>query len=185
MTTLTDRPRTALLVVDMQRDVVAKAHDRDRVITTINDLVTRAREHEVPVFWVQHGDEEMTAGSEGWEIVNDLKPESGETVIAKSYGDSFEETDLEEVLAAAAVGHLLVTGAQTDACIRSTLHGALARGYDTTLVGDAHTTEDMRQWGSPLSPEQAINYTNMYWGFTNAPGRTCATLASTDVNFEA
>ena len=185
MTTLTDRPRTALLVVDMQRDVVAKAHDRDRVITTINDLVARAREHEVPVIWVQHGDEEMPAGSDGWEMVNDLKPESGETVIAKSYGDSFEETDLEEVLAAADVGHIFVTGAQTDACIRSTLHGALARGYDTTLVGDAHTTEDMRQWGSPLSPEQAIDYTNMYWSFSNAPGRTCATLASADVNFKA
>ena len=55
----------------------------------------------------------------------------------KTFPDSFEDTDLEEVLAKAGVGRLVVAGAQTDECIRSTIHGAFARGYDVTLVGDA------------------------------------------------
>ena len=46
----------------------------------------------------------------------------------------------------------MVTGAQTEECIRGTLHGALVRGYDATLVGDAHTTEDLREWGVPGLP---------------------------------
>ena len=58
----------------------------------------------------------------------------------KNYGDSFEATDLESLLAEREVGRLIVTGAESDACIRSTLHGAFTRGYDVTLVGDAHTT---------------------------------------------
>ena len=73
----------------------------------------------------------------------------------KHYGDSFEDTDLESLLAEHQVGRLVVTGAQTDACIRSTLHGALVRGYDVTLVEDAHTTEDLRQWGVPLRPSRS------------------------------
>ncbi len=167
----------------MQRGVVSQAHDVDRVVANIRALVDKARVEHVPIVWVQHADERLPAGSDEWQYVAELQFASDEPVVHKHYGDSFEDTDLEAILRERDVSHLVVTGAQTDACIRSTLHGALARGYDTTLVGDAHTTEDMRQWGSPLSPEQAIAYTNMYWGFSNAPGRTCATVNTDEVTF--
>ncbi len=185
MSTLTNRSTTALLVVDMQRDVIGAAHEVDRVVANIAELLTRARAEQAPVVWVQHEDAGMPAGTTGWEIVDELRREDGEALVAKRYGDSFEATDLEPVLSDLGVARLVVTGAQTDACIRSTLHSALARGDDTTLVGDAHTTEDMREWGSPLSPEQAIAYTNMYWSFSSAPGRTCATVDTKDVDFDA
>ena len=87
-------------------------------------------------------------------------------------------------LAAANVAHLIVVGAQTDACIRSTIHGAFTRGYDVTLVSDAHTTEDMSEWGAP-TPDVIIKHTNMYWGFQSAPGRTAAVLSTTEVSFSA
>ena len=106
-----------------------------------------------------------------------------EPVVHKTYGDSFEATDLEELLAERGVGRLVVTGAQTEACIRSTLHGALVRGYDTTLVADAHTTEDLREWGFPVSPEQSIGYTNMYWSWASAPGRAGVVTPTADVDF--
>ncbi len=64
---------------------------------------------------------------------------------------------------------MVVAGAQTDACIRSTLHGAFARGYDATLVGDAHTTEDLTEYGRPPA-DKVIAHTNMYWKYTKAPG---------------
>ncbi len=185
MTTLADRSDTALLVIDVQRDVVAEAHDRDAVIANIVDLVDRARREDVPVVWVQHADDGMARDTDGWQYVDELPPGDDEPVVHKSFGDSFEDTDLEDRLAERHVGHLVVAGAQTDACIRSTLHGALARGYDVTLVGDAHTTEDLRQWGVPVSPEQAIGYTNAYWGFTGAPGRSTAVVDTADVAFAA
>ena len=100
----------------------------------------------------------------------------------KAYGDSFEDTDLESVLAERGVGRLLVAGAQTDECIRSTLHGAITRGYDATLVADAHTTEDLSEYGAP-TPDKVIAHTNLYWKYHSAPGRTAGTVATADVDF--
>ena len=183
MTSLTDRPATALLVIDVQNGVVGGAHDRDGVIATINGLLDRARAQDAPVIWVQHSDEGMPMGSPDWEYVPELVRLDGEPVVHKTYGDSFEETDLEALLAERGVGRLVVTGAQTEMCIRSTLHGALVRGYDATLVSDAHTTEDLREWGFPATPEQSIAYTNAYWTFASAPGRRGTVTPAADVDF--
>lgn len=182
MTTLANRPKTALLVVDVQADVVAQAHDRDVVIANIAALVDRARGAGVPVVWVQHSDDDLPRASDGWRIVDELSPGAAEPRIDKSYGDSFEDTALEDILSDLAVGRLVVVGAQTDACIRSTLHGALVRGYDATLVSNAHTTEDQTQWGAP-PPAQVIAHTNLYWSYQQAPGRTAGTVATEDVDF--
>jgi nicotinamidase-related amidase len=184
MSTLPDRPNTALLIVDVQKDVVANAYDRDGVIANINALVSRARSASVPVIWVQHADEGLPEGSEGWQYVDELeRDETSEPLVHKHFGDSFEDTELESLLADRAVGHLVVAGAQTDACIRATLHGALVRGYDATLVADAHTTEDPSQWGVPVSAEQVIAHTNMYWQGSAAPGRRGRTAATGEVDF--
>ncbi|MCI4066704.1 isochorismatase family protein [Micromonospora sp. R77] len=182
MTTLENRPHTALLVIDVQNDVVAGAHDRDTVVANIDGLVARARRESVPVVWVQHSDEQLAKDSDGWRIVPELSRDDAEPLVQKNYGDSFEATDLEAVLAGLGVGRLVVVGAQTDACIRSTLHGALVRGYDTTLVSDAHTTEDLSAWGAP-PPAQVIAHTNLYWSHQAAPGRTAGTVETKDVDF--
>jgi nicotinamidase-related amidase len=181
MTALEDRPHTALLVVDVQRGVVEHAHDRDAVVANVAALVERARRDRAPVVWVQQTDEELPRGSDAWRIVPELHPAEGEPRIEKEHGDSFEATDLEEVLAAAGVGRVVVAGAQTDACIRATLHGAFVRGYDTTLVTDAHTTEDLTAHGAP-PPHQVIAHTNLYWGFQTGPGRTAATASTAEVD---
>jgi nicotinamidase-related amidase len=183
MATLENRPNTALLVVDVQNGVVGEAHDRDAVVANVGSLVEKAREKNVPVVWVQHNDAEgLEKGSDNWKIVPELSPDDGEPHVDKSYADSFEETTLESVLSELAVGRLVVAGAQTDECIRSTLHGALVRGYDATLVSDAHTTEDLTAWGAP-PPDQVISHTNMYWGNHKAPGRTAETVETKDVDF--
>ena len=100
----------------------------------------------------------------------------------KTFGDAFEATVLEGVLAEAAVGRLVVAGAETDGCIRATIHGAFTRGYDVTLVGDAHTTGDHSEWGAP-PPEKVIEHTNLYWQYETAPGRTAAVTETKDVTF--
>ncbi len=171
MTTFADRPNTAVLVVDVQEGVVANAHDRQRVIQTINSLTSRARDADVPVIWVQHADDELVEGSADWALAADLDTADNEPVVHKNFGDSFEDTTLEAELHRLAVGKLIITGAQTDACIRNTLHGAIVRGYDTVLVSDAHTTDDYSEYGMPPA-DKVIAHTNMYWGFQSAPGRT-------------
>jgi isochorismate hydrolase len=183
MTSLQDRPNTALMVIDMQRGVVGEAFEVERVIDNINTLVERARAADAPVIWVQHSDEDLVEGSDSWQYVDELRRADDEALVHKHYGDSFAETDLESILADSHVGHLVVTGAQTDACIRSTLHGALVRGYDATLVSDAHTTEDMREWGGPIGAADAIAYTNLYWRFSDAPGCSGNTSPTADITF--
>ncbi len=182
MTTLANRPNTALLVIDVQADVVANAHDRAAVVQNIVGLVERARREQVPVVWVQHNDEGLVRGSDEWQLAPELKRDDTEPLVEKNYGDSFEATDLEDVLSRLGVGRLIVVGAETDACIRSTLHGAFVRGYDATLVGDAHTTNDQTQWGAP-PPDAVIAHTNLYWKYQSAPGRKAGTVASADVEF--
>lgn len=178
-----ENKKTALLVVDVQNSVVSGAYNRDQVISHINDLVTRAREQGVPVIWVQHSNEHMKIGTEAWQIVPELKPKENELIIRKVYGDSFEDTPLREELDKLQIGRLIVTGAQTDACIRSTIHGAFVRGYDTVLISDAHTTEDLTSYGLP-APEKLIEFTNIYWSWQSGPGRMASVEKSSEVQLK-
>jgi len=182
MTTLTDRPNTALLVVDVQNGVMRASIESAAVVANIGALVEKARAAGVEVVWVQHTSEELPRDSETWQYVPELVRREQEPLVHKNYGDSFEDTTLEAELAARGIGKLLVAGALTDACIRATLHGAITRGYDATLVSDAHTTEDLSAYGAP-PPAQVIAHTNLYWQFHTAPGRTAGTVATADVDF--
>ncbi|HEX3806755.1 MAG TPA: cysteine hydrolase family protein [Gaiellaceae bacterium] len=182
MTTLENRPNTALIVIDVQNGVVGGAHERDAVVANVGSLVDKARQEDIPVVWVRHTSEGLQPGSDDWQIVPELAPDDAEPLVEKRYADSFEETDLESVLSGLGVGRLVVAGAQTDECIRSTLHGAIVRGYDATLVRDAHTTEDQSEWGAP-PPEKVIAHTNLYWTYHTAPGRTAGTVETENVDF--
>jgi nicotinamidase-related amidase len=184
MTTLPGRTNTALLVIDVQNGVVDDAVERDAVVSRIGSLVDRARDADVPVIWVQHNDDELAVDSEPWQYVPELTRHEGEPLVHKQYGDSFEDTELEQLLAQRDVGHLVVTGAQSDQCIRSTLHGAITRGYDATLVGDAHTTVDLSAYGAP-APEQVIAHTNLYWKYHAAPGRTGGVVEAEKLEFRS
>ena len=183
MTSLRDRPNTALLVVDVQNNVVANAYQRDETIANINTLIDRARARQVPVIWVQHSSDELVENSDAWQYVPELQREESEPLVHKEYGDSFEDTALELELAQRGVGRLIVTGAQTDACIRATLHGAFTRGYDTILVSDAHTTDDFSKYGLP-TVDKVIAHTNMYWTWQTAPGREAGVVETADVTFD-
>jgi isochorismate hydrolase len=182
MTMLENRPNSALVVIDVQNGVMADAYDRDGVIATIAATVEKAREAAVPVIWVQHTSDTLPRSSAPWQLVPELERRDDEPLVHKAYGDAFEETDLEPVLSERGIGHLFVSGAQTDMCIRSTLHGALVRGYDTTLVSDAHTTEDLTAYGAP-TPDKVIAHTNLYWQEQSAPGRTAGTVTADDLEF--
>ena len=182
MTKTRESNKGVLLVVDVQVGVMRNVWDAARIIKNINKAIEKARSQDIPVIWVQHSDEGLERESDAWRIVPELKRDAAEPLVEKNYGDSFEDTSLESVLSNLGVGRLIVAGAQTDACIRSTLHGALVRGYDAILVSDAHTTEDQTSWGAP-PPDQVIAHTNLYWSYQAAPGRTAGTVKTGDVDF--
>ena len=182
MSILAGRTQTALLVVDVQAGVVARSHATEAVVANISQVVEKARAASVPVIWIRHANEWLVPGSDIWQIVPELSPALSDPMVEKIYPDAFEETVLGEILAELKVGQLIVTGLQTDECIRSTLHGALARGYDVILVGDAHTTEDQTQWGAP-PPDKVIAHTNLYWMNHRAPGRKTSVVKAAELDF--
>src|SRR6202022_1986287 len=113
MSTLKNRPNTALLVIDVQNGVVGAAHERDAVVANVGSLVEKARREQVPVVWVQHSDKGLARGGDEWGVVPELTPADAEPLVEKNYGDSFEATTLETVLWGPGVGRLVVVGAQT------------------------------------------------------------------------
>ena len=171
------------MVIDVQKGVVDDAFQRDDVIGNINAALDLARGSDTPIVWVQHADAELVMGSTQWEIVDELAPLQGEQHVYKRYGSSFEDTNLEEMLATLDVGHLVVTGAQTNACVRHTIHAALERGYDVTLVKDAHTTSDIdwEQWH--VSASQLIDEQNLSLWYYELPGRIARTVATAELSF--
>lgn len=186
MSTLEGRDGQALLIIDAQNGVFDSNVDRDGVLARIAALVDRARASDTPVVWVRHSNDELPVESEQWQIVDELRPADSEPIVEKRYGDAFEDTDLEDVLSGLDTSELVVTGGQTDACVRSTIHGGFTRGYDVTLVGDAHSTEDLRQWDPALpSPESVIAHLNAAWSFQQAPGRTAKVVDADEVEFAA
>ncbi len=171
MTDQAARP-TALVVIDVQNDVMADAWEAEKVVARIARLIQRARDAAVPVVYVQHEDEGMLRGSEGWQLVDAIAPQPGDAVVAKRFPDSFADTTLGETLRDLGVRHVVMAGAQTDVCIRTTTLRTLVEGYDLTLVEDCHTTEDAGfdladGEKVPISAKQIVAHTNLcLWNLT-------------------
>ncbi|MCU1404808.1 MAG: cysteine hydrolase, partial [Glaciihabitans sp.] len=161
---------SVLVVIDMQAGVLSGCFDAEGVTRRTATLVDRARGEGVPVVWVQDHDD-FPEGTPAWQLAAPLKRRDDEVLVRKTYRDSFTDTDLAEVLSALNATHLVVAGAQSDYCVRTTTQSAAARGFDVTLVGDAHTTTDAEHDGVSISGEQIVAHTNMYFKGLRYPGR--------------
>jgi nicotinamidase-related amidase len=176
---------TALVVIDVQNAVMEGAWQAEEVVARIATLTERARAVGVPVIYVQHeADGRMERGSEGWQIVEAIAPHEGEVVVAKRYADAFADTTLQETLRGLGVRHVVICGAQSDACVRTTTQRALAEGYDMTLVEDCHTTGDAAfdladGEKVEISGKQIVAHTNLYIWCLTYPDVT-ATIAPHD-----
>lgn len=184
MATIREGKQPVLLVVDVQVGVMRDAWDSPRIIRNICLAVERARERGVPVIWVQHADNELIYGSPDWQLVPELSPAEGETRIYKQFNSSFEQTPLEETLARLGATHVVLAGAATNWCIRATAYGALDRGYDLTLIKDAHTTGTMEfEDGTKLAAIDIILDLNIAMKWLSYPGRTNHTEEAGKIEF--
>jgi len=183
MTSLTGRPNTALLVIDVQVGVVAHSFNRDAVVANIASAVSKARAGGLPVIWVQHSDEELALESDDWQIVPELTPMAGEPIIRKNYKSSFIATDLEKTLEGLGVSKLIICGAESNHCIRHTSHSAFDRGYDVTLISDAHTANSYEWGGHKVSAEQVVDEQNDNFAFYPMPGVTAAAQPLSEITF--
>lgn len=181
MCTISGRNLSALLVIDVQVDVVTGCFEAEKRTANIVNLVSFARANSIPVIWVQHNDEELVQGSAGWQLVESLVPLASEAIIHKNYRSSFEATNLDEVLAELNVGHLIMCGAQSNYCVRNTLHAAIERGYDVTLIADAHTTCDEYADDQVIPGANIVNELNQVSGYYELPGRLLQTKLTSEL----
>lgn len=178
--------RMALLIVDAQVGVMREAWEAPRVIANIALAVERARERGVAVLWVQHENEELLQGSPQWQWVPELVPAAGEALVPKRYNSAFEATTLEQHLAELGATHIVLAGAASNWCIRATAYGALDRGYDLTLLGDAHSTESMAlDDGSRIEARDIIAELNIAMRWLDYPGRRNAVVNAAEFEFRA
>jgi nicotinamidase-related amidase len=186
MATVREGHKPVLLVVDVQVGVMKDAWDTSRVIHNVSQTVARARARGVPVVWVQHADDDLPKESADWQWVPELVPADGEARIHKGFNSSFEQTALEAELARLGATHITLAGAASNWCIRATAYGALERGYDLTLVKDAHTTETMElDDGTKIEAASVVRELNIAVTWLQYPGRTNGTVAAADVDFTA
>jgi nicotinamidase-related amidase len=184
MATVREGQQAVLLVVDVQVGVMAQAWDAARVIGKLQRAVERARAQGVPVVWVQHSDAELQTGSSAWEWVPELVPAAGEPLVHKRFNSAFEQTTLEEHLSRLGATHIVLAGASSNWCIRATAYAALERGYDLTLLKDAHTTETMvLDDGSRIEAASVVRELNIAMTWLSYPGRANRTASVEEVDF--
>jgi nicotinamidase-related amidase len=161
-----------LVIVDVQVNIMKDAWEAKRIINNVARIVENARTNNIPVLWVKHSDDELLNGSAGWQWVPALVPAQNEPQLHKHFNSSFEQTRLEDELAKVSATHVVLAGALTNWCIRSTAFAALERGYDLTLVTDAHTTTATElEDGEVIEAESLVKELNVAMTWLTYPGR--------------
>ena len=184
MATVREGNKPVMVVVDVQVGVMKEAWEAPRVIRTVSHAVERARSEAVPVIWVQHSNQDLSKGSVQWQWVPELVPAESEVLIHKKYNSSFEQTSLDSELARIGATHIVLAGAATNWCIRATAYGALDRGYDLTLVQDAHTTESMQfDGGVTIEARTMIQELNIAMEWLEYPGLRNGVASADDIKF--
>ena len=177
---------SVMMVVDVHLGVVADAWQAPRVVANVARAVERARAQQVPVIWVQHAGDELVHGSAEWQWVPELVPADGELRIHKHFNSAFEQTGLDAELERLGAARIVLAGASTNWCIRATAYAALERGYDLTLVSDAHTTDTMAlDDGTTIEAATVVRELNVAMTWLSYPGRTNGTATAEAVDFSA
>ncbi len=148
-----DPARTALLVIDMQNDYVARGGsllvpDAAPTVAAIGRLLALARATRMRVVYSQdthrRGDpeweiwpEHCREGTWGWEIVAELAPGADDTVLRKVRHDAFYGTPLDHLLRLWAVDTVVVCGAGANCCVHYTAASAALRWYAVVIPRDA------------------------------------------------
>ncbi len=160
--------KTALVVIDTQVGMfetpgLPPVPNGEVLLRNIEGLIRRAREADVAVVHVRHGEgpgDPLERGTEGWNIHPRVAPNGGEPVVDKETPDSFLRTTLGEELEFRGIGRLVLAGMQTEYCVDTTCRRAFGLGYDVTLAADAHGTFD----GDHLTAAQIVAHHNEVMG---------------------
>lgn len=152
-----------LLIVDAQReytDGLLPLPGVGAAVEALAVLLDKARRASAPVVHVRHQSKgkAFNPASTGFEIVAQLTPRAGETIVDKGLPNAFAGTELAKHLAASGRKNLIVGGFMTHMCISATVRSATDHGYMSTIAADTVATRDLPDaMGGATVTADAIN----------------------------
>ena len=132
-----------LIVIDLQNGVCFSGEhlfDLQNLLTKVNNRIALYREHQKPIIFVQHCDEELIPEEEVWAIHADLNVQEQDYLVRKEHANSFYKTNLQTILEQLAVQRIEFCGAQTEYCMDATIKFAHGLGYENLMVRHATST---------------------------------------------
>ncbi|MFT6986073.1 MAG: nicotinamidase-related amidase [Psychromonas sp.] len=144
----------ALLIIDLQNDYFPQGkfplHNTAQILSNIEIAIDKADQQKIPIILIQHIADAakgiapfFNKGSLGVQIHPTILNAAGNAdIVEKSYADSFEQTNLEQVLQKHKITELLITGMMTQNCVTHTAISKAAEKYDVAIVMDCCATVD-------------------------------------------
>lgn len=162
--------RSALLVIDMQEELLAGGRKRsypreasEATIEVVREVISRVRAQEMPVIYVRQEFSDLSTrlvsrllygglGCEGRPgiRIDPRMPPGGDNTFTKPFGDAFSNPELERYLASLNVGELYLVGLDGITCVHRTACGARNRGYKVNFIVDGILTAFPKKWEALL-----------------------------------
>lgn len=147
--------KTALVLIDMQKESEFGIEGMDAVVNNAKWLIAECRKIGIPIIYTRHINRKDTIGlsneepltedgkpmfynneTDAVDIIDKIKPEKHDIVIDKFRWSSFYDTNLDLMLKSMGVKHLIMGGFVTDGCLMTTVYDAYFRDYQVNLVKD-------------------------------------------------
>jgi len=149
--------KLALMVIDMQKEfyVGETKNQMDRATEYINAVIPIFEKKELPIIWVQDKNDAdgVVPGTEGFELIDSLKPKTDSIRIHKTYGNSFNKTEVDRILKENDVDTIVMTGFCAEFCVLSAYRGAKDLDYFPVILknGIASTEESNKEFVEKIS----------------------------------
>lgn len=151
-----------LLVVDTQNLIMNNELYKFQVLVhRIRTLIEKARNNHIEVIYVRHDDgvgQELTKGTQGYEIYEDFRPMPDERVFDKDVNSAFKGTGLLDYLRKKGEDTIIIVGLQTDYCIDATVKGGFEHGFKMIVLANTNSTID----NAYMSAENSYKYYNEF-----------------------
>ncbi|WP_310602448.1 cysteine hydrolase family protein [Anaerosporobacter sp.] len=135
-----------LLVIDTQKLITNnKLYNFEAFVSNIKKLINVARLNDIEVIYVRHDDgaeNELTKGTEGFEIYEEFKPQPDEKIYDKTVNSAFKDTGLLEYLNTKKEKEVVIVGLQTEYCIDASIKCAFEHGLHVIVPENANSTVD-------------------------------------------
>lgn len=151
-----------LLVIDTQKLITNdKLYQFALFESRIKTLIAKAREGGIEVIYVRHDDgegEELTKGTDGFEIYEGFVPLGNERIFDKFVNSPFKESGLLQYLKEKKEDTIMVVGLQTDYCMDATVKCGFEHGFRMLVPEYTNSTFD----NAFMTAEQTYRYYNEF-----------------------